>query len=152
MDLGRLGRGEQIAGLAGLSLFVIMFLDWFGVKDIPGGADAWESFSLIDIVIFLAAVSGVALALVAASASDPGLPVSLSAVVTGLAAFATLLILFRIISPVDFTASTPLGDASVDGTRKIGLFLGLIAAGILTYGGWLAMQEEDADFGDLDPR
>ena len=48
-----------------------------------------------------------------------------------------LLILFRLIV-------IPDGDVDVDGvdfSRKIGIFLGLIAAAGITFGGWTAMNE-----------
>ena len=53
---------------------------------------------------------------------------------------AVVLILFRIISPPDFGASDFGVDLDVG--RSIGVFLGLIAAGGVAYGGWVAMQEE----------
>ena len=30
MDFTRLSQGEKIAGIAGILLFIIMFLSWFG--------------------------------------------------------------------------------------------------------------------------
>ena len=30
MDVGRLRRGELIAGVSGIILFIVMFLSWFG--------------------------------------------------------------------------------------------------------------------------
>jgi hypothetical protein len=55
-------------------------------------------------------------------------------------ALALLLILFR-------TISTPIdtgGVSGIDVTRKIGLWIGLLAAAALTYGGWRAMQDGPA--------
>ncbi len=57
---------------------------------------------------------------------------------------AVVLILFRIISPPDFGASDFGVDLDVG--RSIGVFLGLIAAGGVAYGGWVAMQEEGTSF------
>ena len=34
MDLGRLSKGERIASLSAILLFVFMFFDWFGAKTI----------------------------------------------------------------------------------------------------------------------
>jgi hypothetical protein len=69
------------------------------------------------------------------------MPIATSALAAGLGGLAVLLILFRIISPPDGGA----GDL-VDIGRGIGVFLGLIAAAGITYGGWLAMQEEGTSF------
>ncbi len=150
MDVKRLSTGEKIAGISGVLLLIIMFaFDWFtidvggGVFEVSGGGNAWESFGFIDIVLFLAAVAGIALALVSAAQSAPNMPVALSAVTAGLGILAVLLVLFRIISPPDFGA----GDV-VDIGRGIGVFLGLIAAAGVAYGGWAAMQEEGTSFGD----
>jgi hypothetical protein len=125
-----------------------MFIfDWFTV-DVGGGfgvsvgGNAWETMELIRFVILLAAISGIALAISAASQSDVDLPVALSAITAGLGILAVVLIAFRIISPPDGGA----GEFGIDIGRGIGVFLGLIAAGGVAAGGWMAMQEEGASF------
>jgi hypothetical protein len=154
MDFGRLSPAEQIAGGAGIVLILVMFIfDWFGLE-IPGAGvagdagagNAWESFSIIDIILFLAALSGIALAVVRASGETEALPVPLSVVVVVLGGLGTLLVLIRLISPPDFGA--PAG-IEVDKTREFGAFLGFIVTAALTYGGYLAMQEEGSSFGDV---
>ena len=42
----------------------------------------------------------------------------------------------------------PFTDRSVDTNTNVGVFLGLIAAIGVTFGGWLAMQEEGTSFAD----
>jgi hypothetical protein len=64
----------------------------------------------------------------------------LSTVVTVAGALSTLLVLYRILDP------------PADADRKFGVFLGLILAAVLTYGGWLAMQEEGTSFQDAADR
>jgi hypothetical protein len=149
MDANRLNTGEKIAGISGVLLLIIMFLfDWFtidvggGVFDVSTGGNAWESFGFIDLILFLAAISGIALALVATSASKPDMPVALSAITAGLGILGVVLVLFRIISPPDFG----VGDL-VDVGRGIGVFLGLVATAGIAYGGWAAMQAEGSSFG-----
>jgi hypothetical protein len=148
MDLTRLNSGEKLAGVAGIALLLIMFIfDWFtvdvggGFADVSAGGNAWEWFGLIDIVLFLTALAGIALAVVAMSQTDVDMPVALSAIAAGLGILSVLLVLFRIISPPD----GGLGDL-VDVSRSIGVFLGLIAAGGVAAGGWMAMQEEGSSF------
>ncbi|MGB7589441.1 MAG: hypothetical protein WBM00_12120 [Solirubrobacterales bacterium] len=70
-------------------------------------------------------------------------PISLNAIVAGLGGLAVLLILYRIISPPSFGS---FGAVSVDGTLKFGIFLGLIAAAGVAFGGYSAMREEGATF------
>lgn len=152
MDVNKLSTGERVAGGAGIALFIIMFIGWWGAPDVNvdlggiggdvnvsggiGSANAWQAASFLDLIWALAALSGVALALVAGSQSKPNLPVALSAIVAGLGGLATLTILYRIL------------DTPFDLTRKVGVFLGLIAAAGITYGGWVAMQEEGTTFSD----
>jgi hypothetical protein len=150
MDVNRLNRGEQIAGIAGVALILIMFIfDWFSVSAAGGigpsfGGNAWEVFDFIDIVLFITALSAIALALVAASATEVNAPVALSAVTAGLGILSTILVLYRIIDPPD----GGLGDL-IDVSTSIGVWLGLICSAAIAYGGWAAMQEEGATYGQV---
>jgi hypothetical protein len=130
MDLSRLSQAERIAGVAGIALLIVMFFSWYSVG--PFSVDAWEAFSYTDLIRVITGVSAIALAFVAASQSDIGLPVALSSVVAGLGALSTLLVLYRMINPPGG------GSPSLD----LGIFLGLIACGAITYAGYLGMQEE----------
>ena len=79
---------------------------------------------------------------------SPEPPVSNDAAVTVLGAI-SVLILFRIIDPPSFGS---FGGVSVDGTVEFGIFLGLIAAAGIAYGGYMAMKEEGTSFGDTADR
>jgi hypothetical protein len=156
MDFTYLNRGERIAGLAGVLLILIMFIfDWFGlgisgapqqVAGIPTEVtgNAWDSYGFTDIVLLVTALAAIALALTAASDAEVGLPVALSAIVTALGVLCLILVLISIISPPDFGAPDLEG---LDHSRKIGVWLGLIAVAAVTIGGFLAMQEEGTSFG-----
>lgn len=152
MDVSRLRTGEQIAGISGIALLLIMFiLDWFSYGEGPfsEGGNAWQTMEIIRFVILLAALAGIALAVLAATQSDLDMPVAMSAIAAGLGILATILILFRIISPPDFglgEVADALGG-EFDVGRSIGVFLGLIAAAGVAYGGWRAMQDEGTSFG-----
>ena len=161
MDFTRLSQGEKIAGASGIALILIMFIfDWFGLKftggaeafgvSVEGSRNAWGSYGFIDIVLFLTVAAAIGLALISASQTEMGLPVAASAVVAGLGILSVILIFYRIIdTPGDVTAVSALLEQEVDVTRKIGVWLGLIAAVGVAYGGWRAMQEEEAtSFGD----
>ena len=148
MDVSRLRRGEQIAGISGIALLLIMFIfDWFTVEAAGGlgpsfGGNAWDTMEIIRFILLLAALSGIALAVVSATQSKVSMPVALSAITAGLGILSVVLIVFRIISPPD----GGVGDL-IDVGRAIGVFLGLIAAAGVAYGGYLAMQEEGTSFG-----
>ena len=89
---------------------------------------------MIDLVLFVTILVAFGLAYLRSSESTVDLPISPTVLLTGLAGFSLLLILFRILSPPSmfgFSAG-----------RSIGLFLGLIATAGIAYGAYLAMQEE----------
>jgi hypothetical protein len=144
MDVNRLSQGEKIAAGSGVILFIVMFFSWFGFSGDVGTAlgsvgvdsslNAWQSFELIDLILLLTVL--VAVGAAAAKASDARIDFPLSAVVTGLGGLSTLLVLYRILDP----------PGSLD--RKFGVFLGLILAAALTYGGWRSMEEEGTSFQD----
>jgi hypothetical protein len=141
MDLTKVKQAEKIAGIAGALFIIDMFLHWwsgptfsgFGIH-VSASFNAWQASSFMDIIWFISALSGVTLFLMAANNVALNLPIAMSAIATGLGAFSTLLILFRIIDP-----PYSLG-------RSYGVFLGLILMGAMTYGAWTAMQEEGATF------
>jgi hypothetical protein len=149
MDVNRLTQGEKIAGGSAILLFIVMFFSWFGLPDsaltnalgsagFDTTANAWQAFDFIDIVLLITVV--VAIAAAVATAADQRVDFPLSTVVTVLGALSTILVLYRIIDPPS------------DASRKFGVFLGLIFAAALTYGGWLAMQSEGTSFQDAADR
>ena len=150
-DIGRLRRGEQIAAVAAVVLFILMFFDWYTVSVSGGllggisvGGSAWEAFGFIDIYLFIVIVAAIALAVLTATERTPALPVTMAVIVTALAALGTLLVLYRLID-------TPVGDVpdGVDVSRTIWAFLWLVAVAAITYGGYLSMREEGTSLGDV---
>ncbi len=157
MDFTRLTQGEKIAGVSGIALILIMFIfKWFGLEfsgsvegfafSAGGSENAWGSYGFIDIVLFITVAAAIGLALISASQTEVGLPVAASAIVAGLGILSVVLIIFSIINPPDF--GEDLSGTGIDQTRKIGVWLGLIAAVGVAYGGWRAMQEEGTSFGE----
>jgi hypothetical protein len=151
-DRNRLSQGELIAGVSGLVLLIVMFFDWYGVKVKTalgsfggglGGPNAWQSFSLIDLLLFLTILIVVGVAVMRGLSRMPEMPYPPATLVAIAGIVAFLLVLFRlIVQPFD----VPDG---VDVTRKLGIWLGLLASAGMAYGGWRAMQEAGASFGDL---
>lgn len=155
MDAGRIGRGEMVAAVSALVLLVVMFIfTWFSVDigsgalgfSVDTGVNAWQAFGFIDIVLFVTVLIAIGGALIAANAQDLNTPVAVSAVTCVFGILSVLLILYRIIDTPgggDVPSSVDIGV-----NRDIGVFLGLIAAGGIAYGGWQAMQDEGTSFGD----
>ena len=149
MDINKLNQGEKIAAGSAIALLLIMFIfNWFGVEGFDGGFNAWESFGFIDIILFISVLIAVGGAVVTASSQSVNTPVAISAVTTIFGVLCVLLVLFRIIDPPGGgEVDTALGSVDVpDATRKIGVFLGLIASAGIAAGGWMAMQEEGVSF------
>ncbi|HKB51224.1 MAG TPA: hypothetical protein VKC63_07325 [Solirubrobacterales bacterium] len=159
MEADKLSTGEKISAVSAVLLFVFMFFDWFGVKvsgvpgfsgDITGsGGSAWDALDVIPIFLMLAIVVAIGVAVIRLTDADLEPPISLNAIVAALGGLAVLLILYRIISPPNFGS---FGGVTVDATLKFGIFLGLIAAAGIAYGGYSAMREEGATFGDVADR
>lgn len=152
MDLNRLGVGERIAGVSAVLLFIFMFFDWYDVSVSGGGfstgslgsGSAWDA--LDNIPIFLVIVIAVVLAVVALRLSgspyEPPFPTSV--VIAALGLVSVLLILYRII---DTPGGGSFGGVSVDVSPTLGIFLSLVAAGGIAYGGYKAMEEEGVSIG-----
>jgi hypothetical protein len=155
MDVDRLSTGEKIVGISAVLLFIFMFFDWFsvdisageGLFTVSGGGSAWESFEWIDLFLLLTVVVAVAVAVVRLTDAVFEPPVSLNAIAAVLGGISVLLILYRIIDPPG-----PSDIPGVDIGPAIGIFLGLLAAAGIAYGGYRAMQEEGMTFSDVGDR
>jgi hypothetical protein len=160
MEADRLSTGEKISAVSAILLFVFMFFDWFGVEvsGVPGftgdvsgaGGSAWDALDVIPIFLMLAIVAAIGVALIRLTDADLEPPISLNAIVAALGGLAVLLILYRIIDQPG--GGGDFGGVEVDVTLKLGIFLGLVAAAGIAYGGYRAMQEEGMTFGDVGDR
>jgi hypothetical protein len=152
MDVDRLSTGEKIAGVAAILLFVFMFFDWFTVSASNGfvsvsvGGSAWDALEVIPIILLIAILAAVGVAVVRLTEADLEPTISMNAVVAILGIISVLLILYRIINPPDS------GFSGVTVDPAVGIFLGLISAAGIAYGGYRAMQEEGASFGEIGDR
>lgn len=117
--------GEALAGLGGALLLVSLFLPWFGSPSV----NAWEAFAIVDILLLGIAALGLFAALSAATYAKNDVPIATQALAVAAGAVATIVVLFRVLDPID-------------GDRKLGLYLGLLAAVALTAGAWGAIRPE----------
>src|SRR5215213_2547351 len=144
MDTSRLTTGDIIAGVGGIVLLISLFLPWYGASVDVGGFSAsesgtgWEALSFIDILLFLIALAAIAIVAARATGRLPD-EVPAAVVLLGLGALGVLLVLYRIID-------IPGGDVpdEVDLSRKIGVFVALIASAAVAYGGWRRNAETPA--------
>lgn len=154
----KLNTGEKVSAVSAVLLFIFMFFDWFGVEiesvagfsgAVPGGGSAWDALDVIPIVLMVAIVVAIGVAVIRLTDADLEPPVSPNAIVAALGGLAVLLILYRIVDP---PSGGDFGGVEVDTTLKVGVFLGLLAAAGIAYGGYSAMREEGASFGDAADR
>jgi len=139
MDSSKPTLGELVAAVSGLLLFASMFLGWYGVEAFPGSSgSAWQVFALVDLLLFAAALTAVTLVVLRAANSLPELPVPIAPILLAAGACAVALVLLRLVFPPQFDAL--LGVDSVT-TRKLGVFLALLASVGMALGGYLALNE-----------
>jgi hypothetical protein len=151
MNLGRLNYGEKIMGASAVLLFAFMFFHWYGVefsnshssllnyiRIAAPGKSAWEALDYIPIVLLVAIMVALAVPVsrVTNGAHRHSAPVN---AVAALGIFSVLLILFRIIEPPHFDSS---GGLTAEVTIQFPIFLALLAAAGIVFGGCLAMREE----------
>ncbi len=155
-----LRRSDLIVGAGAIALFVFLFFfKWFGLSTSAGGTsvghsvNGWHIFTtsrwvwLITIVVALGAV------VQHGRQRDPSLLVQPSAIVAALGTLSTLLILYRIIHHPSGsgTEGTGLERYSYSFGIEIGIWLALLAAATITYGGYLAIRAEGAPPADAAP-
>lgn len=133
-----------------MMLFGFMFLDWFGVEVretsslvlfVPiGGGNAWEMLGVIPLaLLLLAIVTALGAMLFQLLSSDAKEPTLVNLVVAMFGGVATVLILGEVFSPVGQSES--FDGFTVEPTFEAPIFLALIAALGITFGGLLALRE-----------
>ena len=147
MDLSKLTTGDKVIVVSGILLFVFSFLTWFEASSdtirIIGDATrtAWGiPLGILGVLAGLALAVFTLLPALGVSAS-PKLSGGRLAMILGSATFVAILIVFL------FSKLTVEGqpDDAVDTSRKIGAFLGIVAAaGVL--GGAILKRKEGGAF------
>jgi hypothetical protein len=142
----RLRGGEFVAGAGAVILLLLMFLTpWYGLSGELGrtpsalgastSVNAWNSLSVLRWLMLLTILAGIALAVLQGTQRAPALPVTLSVIATVLGALTVLALIYRVLINV------PGPDSTLD--AQAGAYLGLIAAGLLTGGGFRSLRVED---------
>jgi hypothetical protein len=132
MDLRRVRAWDWLAGFAGAVLIGSLFLDWYRL---PGGesVNAWDAFTVIDVILFVVGLVGIALVVANATQRTMAIPQALSTLSFIPALVAAVLTVYR-------TASPP-GDGE---TRQVGVWLALGASLALLVAATRAMSDERA--------
>jgi len=162
MELGRLSSGEKISGGSAVLLAVFMFFRWYGISvqsNLLGylnlfedGGNAWQTLDVLPIFLALVIAITVGTVLLRLSRLDWKPPAPPGAAVCILGGLAALLILIRIAFPPGLGLAGELEGYAIEVTLKAGIFLALVAACGIAYGGYRAMREEGVPFADLRAR
>jgi hypothetical protein len=129
----RLRAGDWVAGLGGALLLVSLFLPWYDVARVERHLTGWQAFSVIDVILAIAALIGLALTATAAVRRTPAVPVALGVIGAPVGALAALLALVRVLDP---PGPNDLLDLAV------GSWLGLVGALALAAGCWWSLADE----------
>ena len=145
MDKSRLRPGELLAAAGGVLLLVALVLDWYGgscaalvngrAMDVSVALNAWEAFDVLDVLLALAALGGIALAVLEATQRSPTVPNAAGVITTSLALLLALAVLYRWLNQP--------GPNDVVGVEP-GLYLGLLALGLLFFGAYRSLADESA--------
>jgi hypothetical protein len=129
----RLRAGEWLAGIAALAVPITLALPWYGARAREETVTGFESFTVIDVLLLLAAAVGLTLAILQATQDSPALPVGFGVLTVTAGAIAVLLVLYRLVAE-------PGPDEFID--VRLGAWLGLAATAAMTAGGWLSIADE----------
>ncbi len=119
MTLRKLTVGEVLAGLAGAALVGLLFGPWFGDRT------GWSSLAVVLVLVLISALLGIALLLTTAFQRSQAFPVAAEVFGFAFAALTTIILLLEVL-----LRSNP-GWAA---------WLGLVAAGCIAVGSWVAMR------------
>jgi len=158
-SVSHLRRSDQIIGISAILFFIFLFFfKWLGFSSNATSVDGinvggsfsyngWHSFTTsrwIWLITIIAALVSVA---ISAGWLKIESPVHPGAIVAGLGALSVLLILYRIIHHP--SASASVGNFHTSFGIKIGIWLGLLAAAGVTYGGYMKMQDDGTSISDV---
>jgi hypothetical protein len=115
MDLRRVRTWEWLTGLGGAVLLISLFLPWYSLGDVS--ATGWESFSVVDVILALAALCAIALPVVTAMQRTAAVPQAFASTIIWVLIVAAILAVIRLINP-------PADDVS----RDAGVWIAAIAA------------------------
>lgn len=147
-----LSIARRIVAVGAVALLVFMFLlDWYGgnVTGLARGvhltgatlsSTGWQTFTISRWVWLLTALVALGSVVASARGYEHDGPVPLSAIVAGLGALASALIVIRILHHPGLSAGA--GTEHVSYGVKTGIWLGLIAALAIAFGGYVQTLPE----------
>jgi hypothetical protein len=147
VDFARVRFGDWVMAFGGVAVLVAMFVDWYSIPELQlvGAVDqsvgsigfnAWESFAVNDVILFIAAAMALGAFVLTASQPTAAVPLALASLTTLVALLSLVLVVIRLIWPPDVT------DGVFDVGREPGAWLGLVAVSILAAGCLASIRDE----------
>src|SRR3954454_14905525 len=115
VDLRRVRTWDWLTAVAGVVLLVSLFLPWYSA--FGQSATGWQSFAVIDVILALAAVAGIALLVAAATQRTAAIPQALASSIAPVLLVAAVLAVIRLLN---------LPGAA--DSRDAGVWIGTLAA------------------------
>jgi 4-amino-4-deoxy-L-arabinose transferase-like glycosyltransferase len=130
MDLRRVRSSDWLAAMAGAVLIASLFIDWYG-RHARGSETGWQAFTVIDVILLVVGLLGIALVVANATQRTMAVPQALSTLSVVPALVGAVLVIYR-------TASLP-ADAD---SRQAGVWIALGAALTLVLATMKAMSDQ----------
>jgi hypothetical protein len=124
---------DVLAGTAGALLIVSLFLPWYAPRGRTETIDAWQAFTVTDLLLALVGALAIALAVSQLAVRGPAVPVGLGVVATSMAIAGLLVLVFRLVDQ-------PGPNALIE--LRAGAYVGLAAAFLTPVGAWRSMADE----------
>jgi hypothetical protein len=129
MDLRKLRNGDWIALVSGVVLIVALFLPWYSAAGET--TSGWAALTVIDVVLAICALFGIAQWFFTAQQSTPAVPLAVAGLGAWTAIVAVILTLIRVV------------DSPADGLGlQYGTFVALAASVGLFVGAWRSLGDE----------
>lgn len=150
MDLRRLRFGDWVMAGGGLAVLIVMFLGWYRPAEavetpvrggqilvFEGELNAWQAFTVVDVVLALAAVLALVAFVVTLSQPTAAMPLALGVFTALVGTLALLLVVMRMIWPPD------IGTGDLVATERLaGAWVGLVAITVLAGGALASIRDE----------
>ena len=131
----RVRTGEVSAGAGAVVLLVSTFLTWYSPRTRADDLNAWQAFSVLDLLLAVVIALGLALAATQVVGRGPALPVAIEVATATLALVATILVAYRIVNQPGPNDALTVGA---------GAWLGLVSVAAVALGAWRSLADERA--------
>jgi hypothetical protein len=148
VDVRRLRIQEWLIGIAGIVLFVALFLPWYRSQVTGAKFTAWQAFGSLDVLLAFVAILAIAVALVTAVHPTAAVPMAGASLVALVGLPATALAISRVVtppslsSPVENLSGAPTGHVAHGVALEYGVWIGLGGVVLATVAALLSMRDE----------